>query len=76
MKTISLKLDDNIVVETEKILLVQKIPRNRYINLAIDYYNKVNYRKTLEEKLSKESVMVRSNSMEVLKDFEHFDYED
>jgi hypothetical protein len=41
MKTVSLKIDDSIFGETEKILNRIKKPRNRYINEAIDYYNKL-----------------------------------
>ena len=38
MKTVSLKIDDSIFGETEKILSRISIPRNRYINEAIEYY--------------------------------------
>jgi len=41
MKNISLKMDDQIFGETEEILARIKKSRNRYINEAIDYYNKV-----------------------------------
>ena len=40
MKTISLKIDDSIFGETEKIVSRIKKPRNRYINEAIEYYNR------------------------------------
>jgi hypothetical protein len=76
MKTISLKIDDSIFGETEKILLKIKKPRNRYINDAIDYYNRIQKRSILEKKLKKESDLVKADSMEVLKDFEEIDYDD
>jgi len=76
MKNISLKMDDQIYGETEKILTKIKKPRNRYINEAIDYYNKIYQRKILQKILEKESDMVRDDSMNVLKDFEEIDYED
>jgi hypothetical protein len=76
MKTVSLKIDDSIFGETEKILEKIKKPRNRYINDAIDYYNRVQKRAILEQKLRKESNCVKSDSMEVLKDFENLDYVD
>ena len=41
MKTVSLKIDDSIFGETEKILDRIKKPRNRYINEAIEFYNKI-----------------------------------
>ena len=55
MKTVSLKIDDSIFGETEKILSRIKKPRNRYINEAIDYYNRIQRRLILEKKLRKES---------------------
>ncbi len=39
MKNVSLKIDDSIFGETEKILSRIKKPRNIYINEALDYYN-------------------------------------
>ena len=74
MKNISLKLDDHIFSETENILLKLKKPRNRYINEAIDQYNKYQRRKLLQKRLSKESEMVRDDSMRILRDFEEIDY--
>ncbi len=74
MKTVSLKIDDSIFSETEKILARIKKPRNRYINEAIDYYNKFQRKHILEKKLKKESEIVKADSMSVLKDFEEIDY--
>jgi hypothetical protein len=74
MKTVSLKIDDSIFSETEEILAHNKKARNRYINEAIDYYNKIQRKQILESKLKRESEMVKSNSMKVLKDFEKIDY--
>ena len=76
MKTVSLKIDDSIFGETEKILSKLKKPRNRYINDAIDYYNRIQKREIIEKKLKKESDLVKADSMEVLKDFEEIDYVD
>jgi len=70
MKTISLKIDDSIFVEVENIVHNIKKPRNRYINEAIDHYNKMYKRKLIEEKLKFESSIVKENSMSVLKEFE------
>ncbi len=75
MKTISLKLDDSIFGETEVIIARLKQPRNRYINEAVDYYNKIQKRKKLEQTLRKESLIVKEDSMSVLKEFEIFEYE-
>lgn len=76
MKTVSLKIDESIFGETEKILAKIKKPRNRYINEAIDFYNKIQSRKILELKLARESELVRAESMYVLKEFEEIDYVD
>ncbi|MCG6191560.1 MULTISPECIES: hypothetical protein [Prolixibacteraceae] len=76
MKTVSLKIDDSIFGETEKILSKIKKPRNRYINEAIEYYNKLQRRAIIEKKLKKESDLVKTDSMDVLKDFEEIDYVD
>jgi predicted transcriptional regulator len=76
MKTVSLKIDDSIFGETEKILSRIKKPRNRYINEAIEYYNKLQRKQILEKKLKKESGLVAADSMSVLKDFEEIDYAD
>ena len=76
MKTVSLKIDDSIFGETENILSRIKISRNRYINEALEYYNKLQRRKILEKRLKKESDLVKNDSIMVLKDFERIDYVD
>ena len=74
MKTVLLKIDDSIFGETEKILSKIKKPRNRYINDAIEYYNRLQRRSILEKKLKMESDLVKTDSMNVLNDFEEIDY--
>ena len=74
MKAISLKIDESIFGDTENILAIMKKSRNRYINEAIDYYNKLQKRKILEQKIQNESLLVKDNSMSVLKEFESIDY--
>ncbi len=76
MKTVSLKIDDSIFGETEKILSRISIPRNRYINEAIQHYNKIQMRQILEKALTIESELVSKDSLSVLKDFENIDYAD
>lgn len=75
MKTIFLKLDETIFDETVKILRNMKKPRNRYINEAIDFYNKHQHRKLIENQLQRESKIVRKNSMDILAEFEAFENE-
>lgn len=74
MKNISLKIDESIFKETEQILSRIKKPRNRYINEALEFYNRIQKRRILESKLKKESVLVGDESLSVLKDFEEIDY--
>jgi hypothetical protein len=73
MKNVSLKIDDSILAETEKILTQIRIGRNRYINEAIQYYNRIQSRILLEDRLKTESGLVEKDSFSVLKDFEEID---
>jgi DNA-binding protein len=74
MKVISLNLDEGIFIETEEIVAMVKKPRNRYINEAVDFYNKHQKRLMLELRLKNESEAVQKNSMNILRDFEEIDY--
>ena len=74
MKTISLKIDNLIFEETEKILSKNKKSINKYINGAFDYYNQVQKRILLEKTLKKESELVKEESISVLKEFEDFEF--
>ena len=69
-KALSLKLKDEVFLETEKILRRSHKPRNAYFNEAIDLYNKIYKRKMLKLALQEESAMVSEDSMEVLGIFE------
>jgi hypothetical protein len=75
MKTLSLKLDDSVFSETEQVVNQIKKSRNRYINEALDFYNKVQKRRILASKLEKESKLVNEESLKVLHEFEPVDYE-
>ena len=70
MKTLSLKLDDAIYEEADKITAKLKIARNRYINEAVKIYNTVNKKRLLKKQLLKESKLTRKDSMNVLSEFE------
>ena len=73
MKTLSLKLDDLVYRETEELLGMIKKPRNRYINEALHYYNRIQRKKIIEKRLEAESKMVSEESMKVLSEFEKLD---
>ena len=76
MKTLSLKLDDEIFDEAEELTSKLKVARNRYINEAVNIYNLYNKRKLLKKQLTKESKMTMDDSMEVLHEFEKLIDED
>jgi hypothetical protein len=73
MKTLSLKLDDSIFFETEQVLHKLKKPRNRYINEALLYYNRLQKRKLLSKMIENESKLVQKESMKILTEFDHLD---
>jgi hypothetical protein len=75
MKTLSLKLDDSVFKETEQVVAHIKKSRNRYINEALAFYNRIQKRKLLASKLEKESKLVKEESLTVLHEFEMMDYE-
>jgi len=70
MKTLSLKLDDQIFDEAEEITSKLNLARNRYINEAVSIYNKFNKRRLLKKQLQKESKIVSKDSMDILHEFE------
>lgn len=70
MKTLSLKLDDEIFDETERISSKLKLARNRYINEAVNIYNLFNKRRLLKKQLEKDSKLSRKDSMDILNEFE------
>lgn len=68
-------MDDSIFNETEKVITLIRKSRNRYINEAVDFYNKVQKRKLLASKLEKESNLLKEESLKVLHAFEMIDHE-
>ncbi|MFN4885786.1 MAG: hypothetical protein ACK5EW_09345 [Bacteroidota bacterium] len=76
MKNLSLKLDDDIFLETEKVIEKLGTTRNRYINEALAIYNKYYNRKMLREQLVKESRAAYGSSKEILDEYESLIDED
>ncbi len=70
MKTLSLKLDDDIFEEAEEITSKLHLARNRYINEAVSIYNRVNKKRLLKKQLAIESALTRKDSLEILHEFE------
>jgi len=69
-KSLSLKLNDAVFEETEEILKKVKMPRNTYINKALDYFNEYNKRNLLKKEYLRASKLVAKESMHVLHEFE------
>ncbi len=76
MKSIFFNLDEEIFSETERILSVLKITRNKYINDALDFYNQYQRKKMMESRVIMESELVRKESLSVLKEFEDLEAQD
>jgi len=75
MKSISLKLKEQILVETDFLLEHLETSRNKYINEAIEFYNQYQKRKLIEEQLIRESKLVSEDSMKILSEFEKLEDE-
>ena len=75
MKSISLKLHDRILQETERILSQLDKSRNKYINEAVEFYNDYQKKRLIEQQLIRESKLVAKDSMEVLEEFESIEDE-
>jgi len=73
MKISTLKINDSIFGETEDILSQIRKPRNRYINEAIEYYNRYQRRLFLEKQLKNESYLINVESLNILHEFEIID---
>ncbi len=76
MKSISLKMREQILSETDELLQHLQTSRNKYINEAVAFYNQYQKRKLIEQQLEHESKLVADDSMQVLKEFETLEDED
>ena len=76
MKNLSLKMDDIVFHETERITAKISKTRNRYINEAVEFYNLLQKRRIISRQLQKESKIVQEESMKVLAEFEKLQDED
>lgn len=70
MKTLSLKLQEPIFRELEKLLAQMQKSRNAYINEAIEHYNKLQLRYLLANQLVTECLLVKAADYEVFQEFE------
>lgn len=70
MQAMSLKVEDDILLDAEHFVKRRKISRNAYINEAIRAYNALERRRELREKLLVESKLVAADSLAMLKELE------
>jgi metal-responsive CopG/Arc/MetJ family transcriptional regulator len=63
MKNLSLKLDNDVYEETERLLKEIRSSRNRYINDALRYYNALQQDRLLARQLKVESALVAEESL-------------
>jgi hypothetical protein len=76
-KILSLKLREDIFNDAEEVVKKMHIPRNTYINRAIEFYTRAYKKGLLKKQYKAASKAVAYDSMKVLKEFEAFneDYE-
>ncbi len=73
MRMLSLKLNEDVLLETDKVVKELKMSRNGYINEALRVFNAFNRRRILKKILHRESRRVMADSMAVLKEMEMLD---
>lgn len=72
-KILSLKLQNPVFVESERIITKLNIPRNTYINEALQFYNAFNRRQLIKKQFAKESRLVATDSLAMLELFKDLD---
>ena len=73
MKTLSLKLKEDIFTDAEKIIVKIHTSRNAYINHALACYNQLNKRRMLRKQFREESMALSADSLEVLREMEQLE---
>ena len=72
-KALSLKMDDRIFDETEGILRKMHVPRNAYINQAVAFFNRLQKRNLIRQKLRKDVHLLWKNTTDFIKETELLD---
>lgn len=75
MKTLSLKLKDDVFAQAERVVHSLGIARNAYINQALEFYNRLHQRRQLRALLHRESELVREESLKTLELLEQLEDE-
>lgn len=69
-KALLLKLNDETFATAEKILHKVRMPRNAYLNRAVDFYNRLQLRKLTAKRLKKDAALLREDTRDVIRSFE------
>lgn len=67
---LSLKMDDRIFEDAEKVIRKIHVPRNAYINQAVDFYTRLQKRLLTKKKLANDVSLLRQDTRDFLKSFE------
>lgn len=73
MKTIRVKILDDVYQETEKMLEKVDKSRNDYMSDAIDFYNKYQRQLWLEKEFTSDTALAGEDSVEMARDLENLD---
>ena len=63
-------MDDRIFQETESVILKIRMPRNAYINRAVDFYNRCQKRLLTKKKIQRDVRMLKAETMDIIKSSE------
>ena len=63
-------MDDRIFQETEKVVHRMHVPRNAYINEAVDFYNRRQKRQVIRKQLGRDVRNLKKQTRETIKSFE------
>ena len=69
-KALLLKLNDQTFETAEKVIRRVKMPRNAYINRAVDFYNRLQLRRLRAKTLKNEVALLKDDTKNVLESFE------
>lgn len=72
-KLLSLKMDERIFEETENVLKKISLPRNAYINRAVEFYNRVQGRLLAKKRLKRDVELLKADTQKFIENFELLD---
>lgn len=72
-KLLSLKMDERIFEDTENVLKKIRLPRNAYINRAVEFYNRVQSRLLAKKRLKQDVELLKTDTQEFIDNFEFLD---